>query len=80
MRETLVNQSEVPRRPFVEKWLAAREKGREGGSVIIANTAAGQWFLYGGAVCALLGVASALVTTARSPSRSRTAGRGGSRA
>lgn len=51
-----------------------------GGSVIIANTSAGKWYLYGGAVCALLGVASALVTTARSPSRSRTAGRGGSRA
>ena len=29
-----------------------------GGSVIIANTSAGEWYLYGGAVCALLGVAS----------------------
>ena len=57
-----------------------------GGSVIIANTSAGQWYLYGGAVCALLGVASALVTTARPASRSRAASRarraggGGSRA
>lgn len=50
------------------------------GSVIIANTAAGQWFLYGGAVCALLGVAFALVTTARSAARARAAGGGGSRA
>jgi hypothetical protein len=51
-----------------------------GGSVIIANTTAGQWYLYGGAVCALLGVASALVTTARSPSRSRPARGTGPRA
>lgn len=43
-----------------------------GGSVIIANTTAGEWYLYGGAVCALLGLGSALVTTGRSPSRSRT--------
>jgi hypothetical protein len=33
-----------------------------GGSVIIANTSAGEWFLYGGSVCALLGVASSFVT------------------
>lgn len=51
-----------------------------GGSVIIANTSAGEWYLYGGAVCALLGIGSALVTTSRSPSRSRAARGGGSRA
>ena len=49
-----------------------------GGSVIIANTTAGEWYLYGGAVCALLGLGSALVTTGRSQSRSRTARGGGS--
>jgi hypothetical protein len=36
-----------------------------GGSVIIANTSAGEWFLYGGSVCALLGMASAFVTVPR---------------
>jgi hypothetical protein len=36
-----------------------------GGSVIIANTGAGQWFLYGGAVSALLGVGTAFVTAVR---------------
>ena len=49
-----------------------------GGSVIIANTTAGEWYLYGGAACALLGLGSALVTTGRSQSRSRTARGGGS--
>jgi hypothetical protein len=38
-----------------------------GGSVIIANTSAGEWFLYGGSVCALAGVASAFVTVGRRP-------------
>jgi hypothetical protein len=54
------------------------------GSVIIANTHAGEWFLYGGSVCALAGVGSALISAARRPPRSsrpfwdrnRTAGRG----
>jgi hypothetical protein len=50
-----------------------------GGSVIIANTSAGEWYLYGGAVCALLGIGSALVTTGRSAARSRVAGGGGFR-
>ena len=36
-----------------------------GGSVIIANSSAGEWYLYGGSVCALLGVASSFVTVAR---------------
>jgi hypothetical protein len=38
-----------------------------GGSVIIANTTAGEWFLYGGSVCALLGVGSAVVVSVRTP-------------
>jgi hypothetical protein len=50
------------------------------GSVIIANTTAGEWYLYGGAVCALLGIGSALVTTGRSASRFRAGRGGGSRA
>ena len=50
-----------------------------GGSVIIANTTAGEWYLYGGAVCVLLGIGSALATTSRSPSRSQAARSGGSR-
>jgi hypothetical protein len=36
-----------------------------GGSVIIANTSAGQWYLYGGSVGALLGVGSAFITAGR---------------
>jgi hypothetical protein len=52
-----------------------------GGSVIIANTSAGEWFLYGGSVCALVGVGSAFVTVARRPlgeprSRGATSGPG----
>jgi hypothetical protein len=30
--------------------------GTAGGSVLITNTGAGQWFLFGGAVCAAAGV------------------------
>jgi hypothetical protein len=30
--------------------------GTSGGSVLITNTGAGEWFLYGGAACALVGV------------------------
>jgi hypothetical protein len=44
-----------------------------GGSVIIANTAAGEWYLYGGAVCALLGLGTTLVSSFRAPG-SRTDG------
>jgi hypothetical protein len=36
-----------------------------GGSVIIANTSAGRWFLYGGAVSALLGVGSTIAGAIR---------------
>lgn len=47
-----------------------------GGSVIIANTHAGEWYLYGGSVCALLGVATALFPATRRPPWNRTAGGG----
>jgi hypothetical protein len=47
-----------------------------GGSVIIANISAGEWYLYGGSVCALLGVASAFVTVVRRPPRDLGAGLG----
>ncbi len=41
-----------------------------GGSVVITNTAAGKWFLYGGALCAAAGVVVAFARTPRSrPSR-----------
>jgi hypothetical protein len=45
-------------------WLAMPNTG---GSVIIASTAPGGWYLYGGAVCALLGIATALVASFRQP-------------
>ncbi len=51
-----------------------------GGSVIIANTSAGEWYLYGGAICALLGLGTAFVASVRLPSRSRPAGDDGFRA
>lgn len=36
-----------------------------GGSVIVSNTAAGVWYLYGGSVCAAAGVVYAFVTRSR---------------
>lgn len=36
-----------------------------GGSVIIANTSAGEWYLYGGSVCVLLGLGAAFVVSVR---------------
>lgn len=51
-----------------------------GGSVIIANNSAGEWYLYGGSICALLGVGTAFVSAVRLPRKARIAGRGGSRA
>lgn len=36
-----------------------------GGSVIVTNTAAGAWYLYGGSVCAAAGVVYAFVTRSR---------------
>jgi len=43
-----------------------------GGSVVITNTSAGKWFLYGGAVCA----AAAVVTSFAWQSRARRPGSG----
>jgi len=41
-----------------------------GGSVVITNTTAGSWFLYGGSLCAAAGVVVAFARTPRSrPSR-----------
>ncbi|HEY2577300.1 MAG TPA: hypothetical protein VGI74_13425 [Streptosporangiaceae bacterium] len=36
-----------------------------GGSVIIASTSAGEWYLYGGSVCALAGIGTTFLTTIR---------------
>jgi hypothetical protein len=36
-----------------------------GGSVIIASTTAGEWYLYGGSVCALAGVGSSIISAIR---------------
>ena len=45
---------------------------RSNGSVIITNTAAGQWYLYGGSLAAVAGAAAAFVFWARAhPRRSR---------
>ena len=38
-----------------------------GGSVIIANSSASGWYLYGGSVCALAGVGSTIITAIRQP-------------
>ena len=43
-----------------------------GGSVVITNTSAGKWFLYGGAVCAV----AAVMTSFAWQSRARQAGSG----
>jgi hypothetical protein len=40
-----------------------------GGSVIVTNTAAGRWFLYGGAVCAGAGLVLSFRWRARRPAR-----------
>jgi prepilin signal peptidase PulO-like enzyme (type II secretory pathway) len=51
-----------------------------GGSVVITNTAAGKWFLYGGAAGAAAGVVVAFAATSRSrPSGSRPSRAGPSR-
>lgn len=45
-------------------WLAMPDSA---GSVIISNTTAGEWYLYGGSVGALLGLGTALTHTMRRP-------------
>ena len=45
-------------------WIAASyvlAMGTPGGSVVITNTSAGKWYLFGGSICALGGVAVAFV-------------------
>ena len=44
---------------------------RPNGSVVITNTAAGQWYLYGGALACLAGSVSAFVTRLRRSARPR---------
>jgi hypothetical membrane protein len=39
--------------------------GRPNGSIIITNTAAGQWYLYGGSLAAVSGTAAAYILQAR---------------
>jgi hypothetical protein len=51
-------------------WLVASfvlARGTSGGSVLITNTAAGQWFLFGGAVCTIAGVGTGFVRWSRRP-------------
>lgn len=48
------------------------------GNVIIANTSAGQWYLYGGSAGALAGVGSAFFTAPRRPPRGAGSGPNGS--
>jgi hypothetical protein len=48
-----------------------------GGSIVITNTGAGKWFLFGGSVCVAAGVVIAFAVW--SPTRSGAARRGGSR-
>ena len=45
--------------------------GNAQGSVIITNTAAGQWYLYGGALAAAAGAVAAFVFWSRAQSRPR---------
>ena len=44
--------------------------GRPNGSIIITNTAAGQWYLYGGSLAAVTGAAAAYILWVR-PARPR---------
>jgi hypothetical protein len=49
-----------------------------GGSVLVTNTSAGKWFLFGGAVCAAVGGVYAFAVWSR-PSRDRRAGQSSGR-
>jgi hypothetical protein len=55
-------------------WLAATflmATGTHSGSVIITNTTAGQWYLYGGTVAVLAGSLTAFILLTRSRLRAR---------
>jgi hypothetical protein len=45
--------------------------GRPNGSIIITNTAAGQWYLYGGSLAAVTGTAVAYILWVRARPRPR---------
>jgi peptidoglycan/LPS O-acetylase OafA/YrhL len=45
--------------------------GRPNGSIIITNTAAGQWYLYGGSLAAVTGTAAAYILWVRGRPRPR---------
>lgn len=60
---------------FVASFVLAM--GTPGGSVLITNTNAGKWFLFGGALCAVAGVLVSFMLW--SPARAGAARRGGSR-
>lgn len=47
---------------------------RAGGSVIITATGPGEWYLYGGSLCALAGTGTALAVTLRGQPRTRVRG------
>ncbi len=51
--------------------------GTPGGSVVITNTAAGKWYLFGGSACAVAGVVFGF--SRQSPTRTGAARRGGLR-
>ena len=46
-----------------------------GGSVLITNTGAGKWFLYGGTLCVLAGVVASFATQGRARAQGRGSGR-----
>jgi hypothetical protein len=46
-----------------------------GGSVLITNTGAGKWFLYGGTLCVLAGVVASFATQGRARAQGRGIGR-----
>jgi Family of unknown function (DUF6113) len=55
-------------------WIVASfvlSMGRPNGSIIITNTAAGQWYLYGGSLAAMTGAAAAYILWARTRLRPR---------
>jgi hypothetical protein len=45
--------------------------GTKGGSVLITNTSAGEWFLFGGAACAAAGALAAFARWSRTSARRR---------
>jgi hypothetical protein len=47
----------------------ALSMGTQGGSVLITNTSAGKWFLFGGAACAAGGCVLAFLLWSRKPRR-----------